>query len=308
MTPSFQPQTPNFTSRLVNNLLTIKPLAQFAKSQARSMMIQRAEKIGVPWRENVKQLQTHDWQSEQKAIANPQLTYPDYYLTSFHAYDQGNLCWEAALEVESAAHAVHATIWKKTDGVNIGGDPKLRQNYHTLLKQQLRQEPQSILDMGCGAGMSTFSLQATFPQAQVTGLDLSSYFLALAQYRSRDRQTSIHWLHAAAEDTQLPTGSLDLVSAFLVFHELPQAAAIAIFQEARRLLRPGGYFALMDMNPQAPDFQTMPPYILTLLKSTEPYLDQYFALDVEQELRKAGFQLPAIAAVSPRHRAIVAQV
>ena len=64
----------------------------------------------------------------------------------------------------------------------------------------------------------------------------------------------------------------------------------------------------MDMNPQAPDFQKMPPYILTLLKSTEPYLDQYFALNIEQELVNAGFQTPTVSAVSPRHRAIIAQV
>ena len=100
----------------------------------------------------------------------------------------------------------------------------------------------------------------------------------------------------------------DLVSSFLVFHELPQSAAIAIFQEARRLLRPGGSFALMDMNPKSPDFQAMPPYIFTLLKSTEPYLDQYFTLDVENALIAAGFQSPTIEAVSPRHRAIIARI
>jgi hypothetical protein len=52
----------------------------------------------------------------------------------------------------------------------------------------------------------------------------------------------------------------------------------------------------------------MPPYVLTLLKSTEPYLDQYFTLDIEQALVEAGFQPPIITLTSPRHRAIVARV
>jgi hypothetical protein len=52
----------------------------------------------------------------------------------------------------------------------------------------------------------------------------------------------------------------------------------------------------------------MPPYVLTLLKSTEPYLDQYFTLDIEQALAEAGFQPPIITPTSPRHRAIVARV
>jgi hypothetical protein len=52
----------------------------------------------------------------------------------------------------------------------------------------------------------------------------------------------------------------------------------------------------------------MPPYILTLLKSTEPYLDEYFTLDLEQELVDAGFHSPTITPNSPRHRTVVAQV
>lgn len=55
----------------------------------------------------------------------------------------------------------------------------------------------------------------------------------------------IHFRHAAAEDTQLPDSSQDLVSACLLFHELPQSAAQSIVQEAFRILRPGGALAIM---------------------------------------------------------------
>ena len=159
---------PGLTTRLINGVLAIKPLANLAKHQARNMMIKRAEKIGVPWRENVKKLRSHDWESELAEVENPQLTYPDYYLCSFHAYEKGNLNWDAALEVESAAYAVHATIWP---GAGAKGDPKLRQNYHDVLKAQIPLQPQDILDIGCSVGMSTFALQAVYPQAKVTGLD-----------------------------------------------------------------------------------------------------------------------------------------
>jgi hypothetical protein len=69
---------PNFTSQLVNGLLSIKPLASLAKHQARSMMIKRAEEIGVPWRQRVQELRTHDWDSELVQVQNSQLTYPEY--------------------------------------------------------------------------------------------------------------------------------------------------------------------------------------------------------------------------------------
>ncbi len=305
MTVTSYKSQPSLASRLINGILSIKPLAKLAKYQARNMIINRAEKIGVPWRDNVRQLQAHNWKEELAKVENPNLIYPDYYVCSFHGYETGNLSWESALEVESAAYAVHASIWPSA---GVKGDPRLRENYHSILQQQLSLNPQAILDIGCSVGMSTFPLQERYPNAKVTGLDLSAYHLAVAQYRSQERNLPINWVHGAAEATHLPETSFDLVSAFLLYHELPQTAAIAIFKEARRLLKPGGYFTLMDMNPRAEAYQKMPPYILTLLKSTEPYLDQYFALDVETALIEAGFEPPKITPISPRHRAIVARV
>ncbi len=296
---------PTLTSQLVNGLLSIKPLANLAKHQARNMMIKRAQKIGVPWRQRVEELRSYDWDSELAEVQNTQLTYPDYYLCSFHAYDKGNLSWDAALEVEVAAYAVHAGIWP---GAGAKGDSKLRQSYHDIVKQQITIQPQDILDLGCSVGMSTLALKEVYPQANLTGVDLSPYFLAVAQQTSRQCHFQMNWRHAAAEATGLPDASFDLVSACLMFHELPQKAAKQIFREARRLLRPGGHLTIMDMNPKSEIYAKMPPYILTLLKSTEPYLDEYFALDLEQELVNAGFHSPTITANTPRHRTVVAQV
>lgn len=305
---------PRFTSRLINGVLAIKPLAKLAKHQARQMIIKRAEKIGVPWTKEVQALRERDWEADLTEVQNLELTYPEYYLRPFHAYDNGNLNWEAAWELECAAYAVHAHIWP---GAGAQGDAKLRQSYHDILKAQVASQPQYILDLGCSVGLSTFALQAVYPQAQVTGLDLSPYFLAVAHHKSDGkakihsvsaRKNSIKWINAAAESTGLPDASFDLVSMFLVCHELPQSATMQIFHEARRLLRPGGQLAIMDMNPQSDIYAKMPPYILTLLKSTEPYLDEYFTLDIEQAIEEAGFTAPTIIANSPRHRTVIAQV
>jgi hypothetical protein len=61
------------------------------------------------------------------------------------------------------------------------------------------------------------------------------------------------------------------------------------------------------MNPHSDIYVKMPPYILTLLKSTEPYLDEYFAFDLASELVAAGFQAPNITANTPRHRTAIAK-
>ncbi|MEC4817785.1 MAG: class I SAM-dependent methyltransferase [Scytonema sp. PMC 1069.18] len=298
--------TPGLASRFVNGVLAIKPLANLAKHQARQMMVKRAEKIGVHWTQEVKTLQARNWETDLAKVQNPQLSYPEYYLRAFHAYEQGNLSWLAAFEVESAAYAVHAKIWLKSG--SIDGDAMLRQSYHDILKKQIPNEPQNILDIGCSVGLSTFALQKTYPHAKVTGLDLSPYFLAVAHYRSEQRHANISWVHACGESTGLPAASFDLVSMFLICHELPQSPTKQIFAEARRVLRPGGYLTIMDMNPKSEVYKKMPPYILTLLKSTEPYFDEYFSLDIEQALVDAGFHVPTITFNSPRHRTVVAKV
>ena len=317
-----QDTSPGLASQVVNGILAIKPLANLAKRQARSMIIKRAEAISVDWRREVQHLRSRGgeldfdpaWEKDLEQIQNPDLTYPDYYLKPFHAYEQGNLSWDAATEVEVAAKAVHARLWPEA---SVANTMKLRQNYLDALNAQLSAAPQTIVDIGCSVGISTFVLQAAYPQAQITGVDLSPYFLAIAHYRAQQQAReldhpqsphSIRWLHAAAESTGLPDKAFDLVSAFLLFHELPRTATLEILREARRLLRPGGYFAMMDSNPKAERYVKMPPYILTLLKSTEPYLDDYFTLDIEQAMVDAGFTQPTLTITSPNHRTLIAQV
>jgi ubiquinone/menaquinone biosynthesis C-methylase UbiE len=301
--------TPGIASRLVNGLLSVKPLADFAKQKARAMMINRAESIGVQWRQEANRLRSRGeavWEAERQKIEDPALQYPAYYLTSFHAYETGNLSWEAATEVEVASYAAHAQIWSKPGEKT--GDARLRQSYHDLLQQHLPYVLEKIVDLGCGAGMSTFSMKQTFPQAELTGVELSSYFLAIAQYQGEQQSITTQWKHAAAESTGLADASFDLVSTCLMFHELPQSATRAVLREARRLVKPGGYLGIMDMNPRAETFVKMPPYILTLLKSTEPYLDEYFTLNLEAAIVEAGFQEPLVFCNTPRHRTLIAQV
>lgn len=305
------PLVNRLATQVVNGLLAVKPLAAFAKNRARNLIIKRAESIGVAWRSDVKTLKARntnksfdpEWETELAKITNSETVYPDYYLTSFHAYSEGNMGWEPAMEVEVAAYSVHAKIFAETGKT---GDQQLRQSYHQILQNHIPHTPQQIVDIGCSVGMSTVAMQSVYPQAQITGVDLSPYFLTVANYRYGS--ANIKWLHAAAERTNLPAASYDLVSLFLICHELPQTATLEIFAEARRLLKPGGHIAIMDMNPASEIYGKMPPYILTLLKSTEPYLDQYFGLDIELALETTGFEAIQLIANSPRHRTVIAQV
>ncbi len=301
-------------TRLINGALAIKPLANFAKDRARNMMIKRAESIGVYWSDEVAQLRARGndaafnpiWEKERQEICDRTLTYPNYYLTSFHAYEEGNLGWEPALEATVAAKAVHARLWPEGDA---RGDIRLRQSYMDVLLDQLPKAPKTIVDLGCSTGLSTLALQTTYPNATITGIELSDYFLTVAQYQTNGANATAQvpqWRHAAAEHTGLASESVDLVSASLLFHELPTSAALEVIREAYRILKPGGHFTIMEMNPQSEVYKQLPAYVLTLLKSTEPYLDQYFALDLHRALMDVGFEQPSQTINTSRHRVVMA--
>ena len=218
-------------------------------------------------------------ESSLRCLPRPQ--YPSYYTVSFHAYTEGNMGWEPALEVEAAAKSVHANVFSATGKeLDPEGDARLRGSYSTCMTQLLGEmgarPVHDIVDIGCATGLSTLELARVFPGARLTGVDLSAYFLAVGQFLQEKRLEAgqgpeVRFLHAAGEKTGLPALSQDLVSMCLVAHELPQHATRAIAKEAHRLVRPGGAFAIMEMNPGSPIFQriTSNVFAYTAFKSTE---------------------------------------
>lgn len=57
---------------------------------------------------------------------------------------------------------------------------------------------QDILDVGAATGLSSLALLRAFPDAHVTGVDLSPYFLAVGHHLQRQREVGVSSLGAAA--------------------------------------------------------------------------------------------------------------
>jgi SAM-dependent methyltransferase len=274
------------------------------------MMIGRAERLGIPWRDTVADLSARSWQEDWRAVHDPSLQYPANYRASFHGYDAGHLCWQAAYEFEVASNAVHASLYPDA---GRHSDRALRDGYHRVLEARIGRPPGEILDLHCTVGLSSERLLRSFPGSRLIGLDFSPHYLAVARHRWAGRENgtesaTVCWRHALPERTGLESGRFGLISAFLLLHEMPADTTRRILQEARRLLAPGGCLALMDMNPASGAYQTMPAVVMTLLRSTEPYMDQFLALDLAEALRQAGFTTVHEEACSPRHRALLARV
>ena len=300
----------DFWSRLVNVLIQTKPVYRIMKHQARQVLIKTAEKNGIPWRKNYQELAQSDVQTTYDAIVNAEIVYPDYYRVPFHAYDAGNLCWEAAFEAESATQSMALRVWPNEPNLTFTeAQNRLRDSFLHILSPYLATPVRDILDVGCSVGMSTMALQDYFSSQQETpintvGLDLSPYMLAVAS--KRDSEKAIQWVHGNAEQTNFVDNSYDLVTLQFVIHELPRYATTAIFREIKRILRPGGVIAIVDNNPSSPVIQKLPPVLFTLMKSTEPWSDDYYTFNVERALQEVGFDYQTTVASDPRHRTIIA--
>ncbi len=296
-------------ARFVNLLIQTKPIYGLMKQQARSVIIKTAEKNGISWRENYQAWADSGVEKTLIDVADPNVAYPDYYQVPFHAYEQGNLCWPAAFEAASATYSMALRVWPQEDLTWQAAQDRLRRSFHDALAEHGPSQIHDILDLGCSVGISTCTLHAYYQEQQnhpvrTVGLDLSPYMLAVAKAQDEDSSIS-QWIHAKAEDTGLADASFDLVTMQFVIHELPRHVTQAIFKEAYRLLRPGGALAIVDNDPQSPVIQKLPPVLFTLMKSTEPWSDDYYTFDVETALKNNGFEQVLAVASDPRHRTIV---
>ena len=118
----------------------------------------------------------------------------------------------------------------------------------------------------------------------------------------------INWLHAdIGKNNGIQSATYNLATACFVFHELPAEPTTNIIMEIHRILKSKGVVAIIDNDPQSPVIQNLPPALFTLMKSTEPWSDQYYVFDLEESLRAAGFINVRTVASDPRHRTVMAQ-
>ncbi|PSC68913.1 CMV 1a interacting 1 [Micractinium conductrix] len=315
------------------------------KEGARKRIKQTAEQRGVPWQQRVFELEHSGVFEVNEEIEDKQLVYPSYYIRAFHGYDEGNLSWLAALEAEPATDVMALLPWAKFEAELTGpaAQVRLRSTTLTAIRKFAAdhglKEPKAVLDAGCSVGICTRWLAGEYPSAKVIGMDLSPYMLAVAELRERQweqrqalqrsgaspaavagadaaavgadaipgatRRQRITYKHGMLEKSGLPSRSQDLVAVQFVIHECPADIIAQMIEEGKRLLRPGGVLAFVDINPDSAAGRSMPPAIATLMKATEPWTDEYYFYPLTAELSKAGFKHVANSELDPRHRIVL---
>lgn len=149
-----------------------------------------------------------------------------------------------------------------------------------------------ILDVGCGGGILAESLSKA--GATVTGIDLSSKALKVAELHQLESGTSVRYLTISAEDlAKEESQSYDVVTCMEMLEHVPDPSSVV--QACAKLCKPGGhiFFSTLNRNPKSYLFAIIgAEYILQLLpKGTHQYEKFIKPSELAQFTRAAGLEL-----------------
>jgi 2-polyprenyl-3-methyl-5-hydroxy-6-metoxy-1,4-benzoquinol methylase len=159
-------------------------------------------------------------------------------------------------------------------------------------KQAPRRDYKRILDMGASSGHYTMALAEAYPNAEITGIDLSPRMLEHARRVANEHGYAWKLAVRPAEDTGYEAGSFDLVTSFIVFHELPSRIIREILEEAFRLLEPGGDMVMTDV-PRYQDMDRLSVWRYDWLAKWggEPYWRASASMDLIAAAKEIGFEM-----------------
>jgi SAM-dependent methyltransferase len=170
--------------------------------------------------------------------------------------------WPQVYEAENRAQDPEGAVW-------------------AALRDAVPWEGRDVVDVGCGDG---FHLSMFTGAASVTGVEPHRPLVARARIRTAGR-AGVRVVEAGAAALPLPDASVDLVHARTAYFFGP--GCLPGLDEARRVLRPGGAVAIVDLD------ATVPPYG-TWMRADLP---RYDPAAVEAFFAAQGFTLRRIPTV-----------
>jgi SAM-dependent methyltransferase len=120
-----------------------------------------------------------------------------------------------------------------------------------MAERGLAPERARVLDVGCGTGKQLAANRGRYPRMLLAGVDRSGAMLRLAQARD----TRVAWIHGDAQALPFASGVFDYATNQFSYPHIADKQRFA--GEVFRVLRPGGRFALTNIDPWA-----MPQWIL----------------------------------------------
>lgn len=153
-----------------------------------------------------------------------------------------------------------------------------------------RRDYDRVLEMGSSTGHYTLALAETFPDAEITGVDVSESALRQARRVGNAKGYAWRLFRRNAEDTGFTQQSFDFVTSYILLHEIPAEAIRAVFAESFRVLKPGGDMLMSDATRYAAlDKVGRFKADYGALHGGEPYWRETASLDLAEVARSVGF-------------------
>ena len=296
--------------RFLDFLLSVPIIHDILFGVYRKNIVKKAEEMGLGWTAFMDEQweALPDLTTMASQLTDPAVKIPDYYYAPIHAYKDGNLCWESAMEEDLWSKLMIAPLYNNA----LDGDVQMRQKWLEITAKAIDPSPVLATDLGCGTGLSMYMLDSKWPTIErVTGVDLSTYKLAVCMDKKSmmppAKSDKYNVVHGYAEASPVESSSQDLVSLCLVAHESPKWVSESIFKEAFRILKPGGSFTMLDLDKDNLENLLVNPFVAAIYKRTEPYMADYLSLQPKEALEAAGFVVSSIDNASRSHKVYVAK-
>jgi len=165
-----------------------------------------------------------------------------------------------------------------------------------------------ILDLGCGGGIDLIALhEITGGRAELYGVDITDKALELAKHRIRKLGVEgIHLLKGDIAALPFEDGFFDMVTVAWVLHHVVEEQLDQIFDEIKRVLRPGGMFLMLE--PCEPPF-TEEQWLWLELMSLQSKIELLVGRDfprihftprfTQTYLQRKGFEIESLEVITP---------
>ncbi|WP_405098038.1 class I SAM-dependent methyltransferase [Oceanobacillus sp. FSL H7-0719] len=170
---------------------------------------------------------------------------------------------------------MHHTHGKHKGKVSYLESPERRKEFspEQLLNMIPLKETDSILDFGAGTGYFSIPV-AKRTSGNVYALDIDAAMLEIIKEKAlKEQLTNIVPVQERIEELSLPDGTIDMIIASLVLHEIQPLGLL--LQQMREILKKEGYLICLELEP----------------KGSSDKGPRITLEGIEREMKDAGFQV-----------------
>ena len=211
---------------------------------------------------------------------NPHIEIPSYYkYVDFHQQPGG--VWRDDIDGLIYDYGRATTNPNQSDPNQV--------YYNMWDKLPSNKQYEKVLDWGTGHGGGIIAWMLNNPHSKGYGVDISAPCLKLAHVRAKEAGVKVKFSQQDIAKLNYKDNFFDMIFHMFMLHELPQKITPSLFEEACRVLKPGGIFIGMELAL----LEGVPSQHILLQTDTwlnnEPYMASCVDADYKKIARDAGF-------------------